>query len=93
MGTDGYEATTDRVSFSGGETYLFDADGSALVIHAKADDQATDPVGDSGDRVACGVIKTSATSQKESPASGSSGALPLMLGAVLSFVLLVVIFL
>jgi Cu-Zn family superoxide dismutase len=35
---------------------LLDANGSALVIHAKADDQKTDPAGDSGDRVACGVI-------------------------------------
>ena len=35
---------------------LFDADGSALVIHAQRDDQRTDPSGNSGDRVACGVI-------------------------------------
>ncbi len=72
---------------------LFDADGSALVIHAKADDQKSDPAGDSGDRVACGVIKTSATSQKGTPASGGSGALLLMLGAGLAFFLLVGIFL
>ncbi|MFD2115322.1 superoxide dismutase family protein [Paenibacillus yanchengensis] len=32
-------------------------DGTSLVIHAKADDYKTDPAGDSGDRVACGVIK------------------------------------
>ncbi|MBC7541997.1 MAG: superoxide dismutase family protein [Candidatus Sericytochromatia bacterium] len=30
--------------------------GTALVIHARPDDQLTDPAGDSGDRVACGVI-------------------------------------
>ncbi|MEO8547243.1 MAG: superoxide dismutase family protein [Sphingomicrobium sp.] len=35
---------------------LLDADGSALVIHAKADDYVTDPSGDSGARIACGVI-------------------------------------
>jgi len=35
---------------------LFDADGSALVIHAKADDNKTDPAGDAGDRIACGVV-------------------------------------
>jgi len=33
---------------------MLDADGAALVIHAKADDQKTDPSGDSGDRLACG---------------------------------------
>jgi Cu-Zn family superoxide dismutase len=27
-----------------------------LVIHAKADDMMTDPTGNAGDRIACGVI-------------------------------------
>ncbi|OAB40309.1 superoxide dismutase family protein [Paenibacillus antarcticus] len=31
--------------------------GSALVIHEKADDYVTDPSGNSGDRIACGVIQ------------------------------------
>ena len=35
---------------------VFDTDGSAVVIHAKADDYKTDPAGDAGDRIACGVI-------------------------------------
>jgi Cu-Zn family superoxide dismutase len=35
---------------------LSDVDGSAIVIHANADDLVTDPSGDSGDRIACGVI-------------------------------------
>ena len=35
---------------------MMDADGAALVIHAKVDDQMTDPSGDSGDRMACGVF-------------------------------------
>jgi len=30
--------------------------GAAVVVHAKADDYKTDPSGNSGDRVACGVI-------------------------------------
>ena len=33
-----------------------DQDGSALMVHAGADDYATDPSGNSGDRVACGVM-------------------------------------
>jgi Cu-Zn family superoxide dismutase len=39
-----------------GEALLLDADGSALVVHAGADDYKTDPAGSSGDRIACGVI-------------------------------------
>jgi superoxide dismutase, Cu-Zn family len=36
---------------------LLDADGAALVLHAKADDYKSQPAGDAGDRVACGVIQ------------------------------------
>lgn len=35
---------------------LLDADGAALVIHSARDDYKTDPSGDSGSRIACGVI-------------------------------------
>jgi superoxide dismutase, Cu-Zn family len=35
---------------------LFSNGGTALVVHAKADDMKTDPAGNAGDRIACGVI-------------------------------------
>ena len=35
---------------------LADADGAALVIHAAADDNVTDPSGNSGDRIACAIL-------------------------------------
>jgi Cu-Zn family superoxide dismutase len=38
---------------------LLDADGSAFVVHAKSDDQKSDPSGNSGDRIACGVFAAS----------------------------------
>jgi Cu-Zn family superoxide dismutase len=36
---------------------VFDADGSAVVIHAGKDDYKTDPTGDAGGRIACGPIQ------------------------------------
>ena len=39
-----------------GANALLDADGAAIVVHARADDLKTDPSGNSGDRVACGVV-------------------------------------
>jgi Cu-Zn family superoxide dismutase len=35
---------------------VFSGGGTALVIHAKADDLKSDPAGNAGDRIACGVI-------------------------------------
>lgn len=35
---------------------LFDADGTAVVVHANADDYRTDPTGNSGSRIACGIL-------------------------------------
>ena len=35
---------------------LFSNGGTAIVVHAKPDDQKTDPTGNAGDRIACGVI-------------------------------------
>lgn len=35
---------------------VFSGGGTALVVHAKADDGKTDPAGNAGDRIACGVI-------------------------------------
>jgi len=35
---------------------LFDGDGTAVVVHATADDYRTDPSGNSGGRIACGVL-------------------------------------
>jgi Cu-Zn family superoxide dismutase len=44
------------VTLGEGAHSLFSNGGTAIVIHAKADDYKTDPSGNSGDRIACGVI-------------------------------------
>jgi len=47
----------DQVTLEEGKpNSLFANGGTALVIHAKADDLMTDPAGNAGDRIACGVI-------------------------------------
>ena len=45
-----------EVNFGSDSHSLFSNGGTALVIHAKADDMKTDPAGNAGDRIACGTI-------------------------------------
>jgi Cu-Zn family superoxide dismutase len=44
------------VTLGEGSTSLFANGGTALMIHAKADDLMSDPAGNAGDRIACGTI-------------------------------------
>jgi Cu-Zn family superoxide dismutase len=44
------------VTLGEGPTSLFHEGGTALVIHAKPDDGKTDPAGNAGPRIACGVV-------------------------------------
>jgi len=55
IGADGRGKLTSRVA-GGSFDALMDADGAAMVIHAAADDLKTDPSGNSGARLACGVL-------------------------------------
>jgi Cu-Zn family superoxide dismutase len=47
----------DGVTLGDGANSLFHEGGTALVVHAQRDDLRSDPAGDSGGRIACGVIE------------------------------------
>ena len=55
-GTASVEVTDTRVTLREGVNSLFHPEGTALVIHAAPDDDVTDPAGNAGARIACGVI-------------------------------------
>jgi Cu-Zn family superoxide dismutase len=54
-----FDVVDHDVTLGPGKNSLLDTDGSALVIHDKADDYKSDPAGNAGDRVICGVITKS----------------------------------
>ena len=59
VGADGkahFKAENKDVTLGKDSHSLFSNGGTSLVIHAKADDQKTDPAGNAGDRIACGAI-------------------------------------
>lgn len=55
-GTANATVTGARVTMGTENTSLFSNEGTSLIIHASPDDMKTDPSGNSGDRIACGVI-------------------------------------
>ena len=59
VGADGkahFKAENKDVTLGKDSHSLFSNGGTALIVHAQADDQKTDPAGNAGDRIACGVI-------------------------------------
>jgi len=56
-GTARANITNQDVTLGSDPHSLFSNGGTALVIHAKADDMKSDPAGSAGDRIACGVIQ------------------------------------
>ena len=91
-----YQATATGVTLAAGPTSLFDADGTALVIHANPDDHMTDPAGNSGPRVACAVLALTAPGLPNTGAGGPAirsvawsgvillGALSLVMAALIA---------
>jgi Cu-Zn family superoxide dismutase len=61
IGADGSGTMVDvlRADRAGALAAIFDADGTAVMVHADADDHMTDPAGAAGKRIACGVLNRS----------------------------------
>ncbi len=57
-GTVSAEVIASQVTLELGRNSLFGREGSALVIHVAPDDDTTDPAGNAGARIACGVISS-----------------------------------
>jgi superoxide dismutase, Cu-Zn family len=55
-GTANSTVTNQHVNMGTDNHSVFANGGTSLIIHASADDQTTDPSGNSGDRIACGTI-------------------------------------
>lgn len=62
-----------------GEGTLLDANGSALVVHTNADDLRSDPSGNSGPRIACGVVLAQSTAAPAAPTAAVPGRAPTQL--------------
>ncbi|HKD61232.1 MAG TPA: superoxide dismutase family protein [Terracidiphilus sp.] len=57
IGTATFVPTAKGATLGEGANSLFHDGGTSIVIHAKQDDLMSDPSGNSGDRIACGVIE------------------------------------
>lgn len=55
-GTAKLNINNSQVTLGDGANSVFSGGGTALMIHAKADDLKSDPAGNAGDRIACGLI-------------------------------------
>jgi len=55
-GSASFESFAPALTLTGGEAPLNDADGSAIVVHGGTDDYSSQPSGDAGNRIACGVV-------------------------------------
>lgn len=80
--------TATRVTLAAGANSLLKLGGTALVIHADPDDERTDPTGNSGGRIACGVITAAQAAPATVPRTGMGGYGQRDMARVLSLVVI-----
>lgn len=71
-GTGTIDYVLKDLSLATGANSVFGPDGTALVIHAMPDDEVTDPSGNSGARIACGLISKAGATAQAAPAAQPS---------------------
>lgn len=90
VGTEGSTTVNllaERVTLSTGANALLDSDGAAIVIHEGPDDNVSDPAGNSGARIVCGVISTMPATLPTTGDDASFLPLPLIVAAGLLLIL------
>ncbi|MGN8645262.1 superoxide dismutase family protein [Gracilibacillus sp. HCP3S3_G5_1] len=66
-GTADVELEIDGATLMDGDKSLLREDGTSIIIHAGPDDGISQPAGDSGDRIVCGVISLEEATDEEKP--------------------------
>ena len=84
-GTGSIDSIARGATLGAGSAAVLGGNGTALVVHASADDEITDPTGNSGGRIACGVLAAAALGPAQLP---RTGGLPLGLIALASLTVL-----
>lgn len=75
-GTGSFDYTTRLITLTPSDSTVLDSDGTALIIHERLDDYASQPSGNAGGRIACAVIQVAAQSAPGTVPGRTTGEVP-----------------